>query len=262
MLKLLISISALVVIAKCTSSVPELINMRIAGGRAAMEHEFPYLVSLQYEDRHHCGGSIISVCCILTAAHCISSFSIDSLTVVAGINYLDEEGIRYTVQQVIPHEKYNDRTYFYDIGIVILTSKIEFSQFIGSIPLESKFIIPGSTVEFSGWGTNVIDGNAETILQTVSLKIISYDQCKLKHSSLSPIPEAQICTFTKVGQGICQGDSGGPLVFKGYQVGIASAGRPCAIGFPEIYTNVSFFYDWINLSTSKVIQDQLLSNKQ
>lgn len=42
-----------------------------------------------------------------------------------------------------------------------------------------------------------------------------------------------------------QGDSGSPLVVNGTQVGIVSFGRPCAIGYPDVYTRVSSFISWI-----------------
>lgn len=42
-----------------------------------------------------------------------------------------------------------------------------------------------------------------------------------------------------------QGDSGGPLVANGSQIGIVSFGRPCAVGYPDVYTRVSSFTSWI-----------------
>lgn len=41
------------------------------------------------------------------------------------------------------------------------------------------------------------------------------------------------------------GDSGGSLVVGNYVVGIPSWVIPCAVGFPDAYTRVSSFYDWI-----------------
>ncbi|CAN8031859.1 unnamed protein product, partial [Ixodes persulcatus] len=45
---------------------------RIVGGRPAEPREFPWIVSIQRpQNIHSCGGSIISVDVILTAAHCL-----------------------------------------------------------------------------------------------------------------------------------------------------------------------------------------------
>jgi hypothetical protein len=42
-----------------------------------------------------------------------------------------------------------------------------------------------------------------------------------------------------------QGDSGSPLVANDVQIGLASFVRPCAVGYPDVYTRVSAFKDWI-----------------
>jgi trypsin len=48
----------------------------------------------------------------------------------------------------------------------------------------------------------------------------------------------------------CQGDSGGPLTAEiGAEtvlVGLVSQGKGCGTGTPSIYTNVSYFLDWIS----------------
>ena len=51
------------------------------------------------------------------------------------------------------------------------------------------------------------------------------------------------------GKDSCQGDSGGPLVDKETkeQIGVVSFGQGCAEpGYPGVYTQVSYFIDWIN----------------
>jgi secreted trypsin-like serine protease len=51
----------------------------------------------------------------------------------------------------------------------------------------------------------------------------------------------------------CQGDSGGPLFlvnhgFPSTQVGIVSWGIGCGTdGYPGVYTQTSFYVDWIKL---------------
>lgn len=42
-----------------------------------------------------------------------------------------------------------------------------------------------------------------------------------------------------------QGDSGGPLAENGKVVGIVSWGMPCARGYPDVYTRVFSFKNWI-----------------
>ena len=55
-------------------------------------------------------------------------------------------------------------------------------------------------------------------------------------------------------------DSGGPLVCDGKQVGIVSYGTAiCSIGLPDVFTRVSYFYDWI---TSNMIVASAAQTKE
>lgn len=72
------------------------------------------------------------------------------------------------------------------------------------------------------------------------------DECRDGHPVYGDfIFDSKICTFTQVGQGTCMGDSGGPLVVGNFVVGITSWVIPCALGYPDVYTRVSSFADWI-----------------
>lgn len=42
------------------------------------------------------------------------------------------------------------------------------------------------------------------------------------------------------------GDSGGALLTDGIAIGIVSWGVPCALDNPDMYSRVSYFYNWIN----------------
>lgn len=47
------------------------------------------------------------------------------------------------------------------------------------------------------------------------------------------------------GQGVCDMDNGGPLVLEGSIIGISSWKVPCALGYPDTFTRVANFRDWI-----------------
>ena len=84
--------------------------------------EFPYFATLKYKGRLACGGALISLNTVLTAAHCVIPYldtPIEDLTVVLGsINLDSQQGISYSVKSLHPHELYNRNENSNDIGIV------------------------------------------------------------------------------------------------------------------------------------------------
>lgn len=59
-----------------------------------------------------------------------------------------------------------------------------------------------------------------------------------------------ICTKNDIGKGSCNGDSGGPLVVTIDNVdriiGVSSWGIGCGNGYPDVYTNVFAYSQWIH----------------
>lgn len=104
----------------------------------------------------------------------------------------------------------------------------------------------GIDVLLAGWGTLENGGNVPNNLQFLNLRTISYEDCRARLSP-NPVYESQVCAFTAYGQGACHGDSGGPLVnLRNTLVGLVSWGIPCGSGYPDVYTRVYSFLDWIN----------------
>ncbi|XP_066594731.1 chymotrypsin-2-like [Prorops nasuta] len=217
---------------------------RIVGGKDSSEGKYPYQVSIQYIGRHNCGGSIINKRYILTAAHCLRGRIQNFLTIVAGITRLDSAGDEYKVESFLIHPEYDPVLIINDIGLIRVNEDIRFSEKVQTIELASKDpdeeVFP---VILTGWGWLSIEGDHPNNLQVIQLYTTNQGKCK----SLQPkATDRNICTLTKKGEGACKGDSGGPLVnLQGKQIGIVSYGIPCAFGYPDVYTRVSYFYDFI-----------------
>lgn len=124
----------------------------IVGGAPAENGQFPYQISLRYYGEHNCGGSILNKYFVLTAAHCVYQFPVNSLGVVVGTNKLSVGGIVYAVLRTIHHEMYNPDTIVNDVGLVRTGSPIQFNRFIQPIPLNDFQPLPGSMLTLSGWG--------------------------------------------------------------------------------------------------------------
>lgn len=55
-----------------------------------------------------------------------------------------------------------------------------------------------------------------------------------------------ICAYSGInGTGVCHGDSGSPLVYNGKLIGVTSWLYGCAAGYPDGFTRVSEYIDWI-----------------
>lgn len=77
------------------------------------------------------------------------------------------------------------------------------------------------------------------------MTIITNAQCR-RHLPGVVILDSMMCAFERPGHGTCSGDSGGPMVYDDQIVGIVSGGIPCAVGFPDVFTRVYSFRDWID----------------
>ena len=87
------------------------------------------------------------------------------------------------------------------------------------------------------------------LLLQVSVQVFSDEECGLAYGA-SAISDSMMCAgMEEGGKDSCQGDSGGPLMCGGVPLelsGIVSWGYGCAEpGFPGVYTQTSYFVDWI-----------------
>ncbi|CAD6230942.1 GSCOCT00006889001.2-RA-CDS [Cotesia congregata] len=221
----------LAIIALASTNARE-IPSRVVGGEDAAEGAHPWQVSLRKYNSHFCGGVIVNERWILTAAHCIVYLPKSFITIVAGTNSLSNSGNVYEVDEIFVHD-FSPSTIINDIALIRTTSEIEFSDKIQPIKIsEQNFYAHGDPAVLTGWGYT---GVTPDRLKEINLRIYEQSECQKHWWSL---PESQICTLTEAGEGACMGDSGGPLVADGVQIGIVSYGKPCAQGFPDVYTRV------------------------
>ncbi|KYN12579.1 Chymotrypsin-2 [Trachymyrmex cornetzi] len=220
----------------------------IVGGTNALDGAHPYMVSLRRNNvSHFCGGSIISKRYILTAGHCLIQFtdskSLKNVTVHAGTNRLNESGYVYIPEEAIVHPDYEPDLIFNDIGLLRLKTDIQYNKLVQPISIaKTNSVLVGDACFLTGWGTLTYLGELPDKLQKLNLKVYSQSKCK---SLFLTVRSSQICAFSQIGEGACHGDSGSPLVANGIQIGLSSYVRPCARGFPDVYTRVFSFANWL-----------------
>lgn len=90
-------------------------------------------------------------------------------------------------------------------------------------------------------------------LQYLVVRSLDNNECRSRHQTeiAAYVHNTTLCTLRDVGQGACHGDSGGPLATVGVRklIGIVSWGYPCARGYPDGFTRVSSYIDWIGNQT-------------
>lgn len=236
------------VMSGCGPKVENNSELNIVGGYevsdSLYERLFTTVVSLQYNGRHFCGGTLVESNKILTAAHCLDWLegSTSAISVVIGTRDLSAGGEAFSVKSMSYDSRYSSSTHQYDIGEII----IDGSSSITPTPVNgtSSFPSAGSTVYTAGWGLTDQDAqNTETLLRYVGVSTISNSSCTNVYGDY--IYDGNICAYS-TGRDSCQGDSGGPLfTYDGTSftlVGIVSWGYGCAQqGYPGVYTRVSEF---------------------
>ncbi|KAF5274177.1 hypothetical protein FQA39_LY18734 [Lamprigera yunnana] len=225
------------------------LSSRIVGGQNAEIGFFPYQASIKSSNgKHICNGAIISANTILTVAHCVYRKRPSSLSVTVGTNRLSIGGSVYYVKEVKIHEKYNSWNLRNDIAVLKLMNEISMNGAAYPIFLGDSFVNGGVACVLSGWGFRQESGPVSEYLQYVFLETLNNNECSKQLSTT--IEESQMCTFTKIGEGSCYQDSGSPLVADGVLIAVVTSGHPCAEGYPDIYTRVSYFHKWITDNSS------------
>nr|NP_001247122.1 uncharacterized protein Dmel_CG43336 [Drosophila melanogaster]AFH06440.1 uncharacterized protein Dmel_CG43336 [Drosophila melanogaster] len=235
---------------------------RVKNGTVASLTSSPWMAFLHSTDgRFICGGSLITNRLVLTAAHCF----LDRTELVARLGEYDREEyemchdsyctyrIEAMVERGFRHRHYNPMTMAYDIAILRLYRKVQYTDNIRPIcividPRWRKYIDSLDPLTGTGWGKTESEGDSAK-LRTVDLARKHPEVCR-RYATLS-LTANQFCAGNERSN-LCNGDSGGPvgaLIPYGkskrfVQVGIASfTNTQCVM--VSVFTDVMSYVDWI-----------------
>ncbi|XP_037131180.1 serine protease 56 isoform X2 [Syngnathus acus] len=236
---------------------------RIVGGSPAPPGSWPWLVNLQLDGGLMCGGVLVESSWVVTAAHCFAGSRSESYwTAVVGefdITKADPDEQVLKVNRIIPHPKFNPKTFNNDIALVELTSPVVLSERVTPVCLPSGMEPPtGSACLVAGWGSLYEDGPSADIVMEAKVPLLPQNTCK-NALGKELVTNTMLCAgYLSGGIDSCQGDSGGPLIYQDrisgrFQLhGITSWGDGCGEkGKPGVYTRVSAFSDWIQVEIQK-----------
>lgn len=146
------------------------VTLRIMGGTIVTNQEsVKHQVSIQLKDYpvsngHICGGVIITLKKVLTAAHCVFLetddadvlISASEFRIVAGILQLNknsETAFTTSVSNITVHENYNPFTFQNDIAVMEVVSAFpENNKFIAPVQLRKAVAEAGTICQVTGWG--------------------------------------------------------------------------------------------------------------
>jgi len=158
------------------------------------------------------------------------------------------------VHRIIQHPRYGKGAISSDYDFALMELKEDAT--FDSVSLNEQEIDIPETEETSpesitaGWGTLQESGNTPSVLQKVSVPLVSHANCTRSYPG--KISDQMICAGLKIGgKDSCQGDSGGPLLLQdnsGHPVliGVVSWGAGCARPNKYgVYSKVNSVTSWI-----------------
>ncbi|XP_015434419.1 PREDICTED: serine protease 42-like [Dufourea novaeangliae] len=262
----------------CGQRNPDGIGFRITGyDGEAQFGEFPWMVAIlmdqtngfgtQEQLKFKCGGSLIHVQVVLTAAHCVRGKQLHEIKIRAGEwdTQIVNEVLPYqerNVEKVIVHEKYHAGALYNDVALLILSEPVELAGNVDTICLpEYNTVYNGLQCLASGWGKDKFgkEGLYQIILKKIELPIVPHDRCQssLRETRLGKhflLHESFVCAGGEPGKDTCDGDGGSPLMCPSRndpsryeQVGIVAWGIDCGQNSaPGVYANVAYLRNWID----------------
>uniref|UniRef100_A0A182PCF1 Peptidase S1 domain-containing protein n=1 Tax=Anopheles epiroticus TaxID=199890 RepID=A0A182PCF1_9DIPT len=255
----------------------KLFNSRclIFGGTQVNVTEFPHMAVLGWKTEElgegasegdvqwQCGGSLITVKFVLTAAHCAADANNVPPRVVrlGDVNLAsakdDEYAQQFDILRIVRHPEHRFSRKYFDLALVELDGVVRLT--VGVCPAclwANSKVLPSELFQTAGFGETTLGGGSVPTLLKTNLKMTNSTECSESFRYTRGLPEGirqdQVCA-SMLKADTCQGDSGGPLQVPlrtfftehPFVVALTSFGRGCGVGSSGVYQQVAAHIPWI-----------------
>ncbi|XP_026737140.1 anionic trypsin-like [Trichoplusia ni] len=238
----------------------------------ANDGQFPFMVSIQQRFEpgqlgHTCGGTLISLQHVLTAASCLYQTTSGSPVLInpqfyrvfgghrsLGNNMNDPDRVRMIENFTIHPDFVGNNQHLNDIAIITLDSPFVAGQYLQPLPLPEQDEQPSEQegdCTICGWGKKTADTSLMQNSLTYAPKtVLNQTECIAEYYTKFNIPTAvdenMVCAAsTRSLTYGCPGDEGGPLVCNKRLAGVLFTSVRCGISTdPLLYTRVSPYANW------------------
>ncbi|CAJ1086238.1 hepatocyte growth factor activator isoform X2 [Xyrichtys novacula] len=235
---------------------------RILGGNSALPGTHPWMAAIYIGQSDFCGGTLVSSCWVVSAAHCFFRNPLKSqIRVVLGQQHFNATGfntVTFGVEEYIFPKQFSVfNPTVHDIVLVKLKKKD--GRCARRTPFIRPICLPDKNMTFpdeycctiSGWGHKNEKDEGYSTLQEAGVRLIPHSTCKKPEVYGNHVTSNMLCAGLNGCADACQGDSGGPLACAkddvSFLYGVISWGDGCGrTGKPGVYTKVANYMDWIN----------------
>ncbi|XP_028286129.1 plasminogen activator, urokinase b [Parambassis ranga] len=250
-------------------------QMKIVGGAVTTVQSHPWNAAIFWQSKSkqkvfRCGGSLISTCWVLTAAHCFPEGSDGKrcFSVTLGKSALSESDPSveqmFRVEEIYIHEGFDNSEGNFNNDIALLKLKAttgkcaKETEWVRTVclPPPQQSLQPGTTCEIAGYRKEKQGlWYRSQYLREAQVNLLADNVCRHKDYYENMITDNMFCAGRPDwSQDACEGDSGGPLVCEVsdrlFLFGVISWGDGCAKEFrPGVYTRVTNYNKWIEEKT-------------